>query len=98
MKTYVVIGEYGKYEEKRQEILYAGTDDAKANSAVEGMEWDYIEMQVWLDGYVIKSFERTDNNWVKFFDKKEEIKKTVERLREDLVSNELLLSKLESDN
>jgi hypothetical protein len=95
MKTYVVIGSYGDYEEYKEDVLYAGNDKEKAESfKIDGI-YEELVLMVWVNGVCIQEFYKKQIKWILAFDKTTTLKNDVATLREELKHKEKLLKQLE---
>lgn len=82
-KTYVVLGTFGYREDEITDILYAGSDEEKAKGFNVDIDYHTLELQVWMEGIMIKSYSRQDAYmWTLEFDKIKTIKEEIEK-RED---------------
>jgi hypothetical protein len=95
MKTYVVIGSYGKWEDHTEEVLYAGNNKEKAESMMMDGSWDELELQVWLNEIKIQMYNKINGVWEIFYDKSSEIKNNLDKLKKDIEDNEKLLKQIE---
>jgi hypothetical protein len=82
MKTYVVMGAYGKHEEKIEQVLYAGDDVKRAESVKSEDIWEDLELQVWLNGMHIKElyeYVAYSSGYWRYFSHKEFDKRFIEQ-------------------
>ena len=98
MKTYVVVGTYGEYDDRTDKVLYAGNEEFKTDPADFEGNWDEIEMQVWLNGQNVQIYSKSASEWVLRFDKTSEIKNKIDQLKLEIEQNEQILYQLEHND
>lgn len=95
-KTFIIIGEHGRYDEYIKHILHVGASELIANSeASKKKGYDTITKQVWSCGMLILSYTLTKVGWEKTFDLSADIMMEVEKARKELEEKEEKLAEIQ---
>lgn len=78
MKTFVVLGHSGKYEEVDTKIVYVGTDENEAFSWESDGYIHSYSVELWLNEKQAKGWYGTKDEWNIDVDRIEELRKSIQ--------------------
>lgn len=95
-KTFVIVGEHGRFDDYQKDVLYAGDNEGLANKNVEKIYHDVVTKEVWASGALVQTFSLSKNRkeWKKTFDLRENLEKEVEKSRVVLQEKEIRLKEI----